>query len=278
MKKIKFIVACFALIGFLACDQEDAPFNRVYDSVNGQSLVSFQGSSSDLSVVINETGTVDVFIEVSTASSSDRTISISLDDSSTANPDNYTISTNSVVIPANEYIAMFTIDGVDNSVETTAESIIINIDSTSFESILGTTQHTVNIFQVCPVPADFFVGSYLIEQMSAQIDGYTLSHGSIVEVTAPSETVRSFQTEAYISYCGGSFFAFDINLVCDELIVPLLRTTCSCGGNFDDFFGPATSPESYDITDDSVIFLTFTDDYSSACNAPEQTTYRFTKQ
>ncbi len=277
MRKLKFIVTCLALIGFLACDQEDAPFNRVYDSVNGQSLVSFLGSSSDLSVVINETGSVDVLIEVSTASDSERTISISLDASSTANPENYTISTNSVVIPANEYVAMFTINGIDNSVETAAESIVINIDSTSFESILGSTQHTVSIFQVCPVPSDFFVGSYLIEQMTPQVDGYSLSHESIVEVTATEETVRSFDTEAYISYCSGTFFTFNINLVCDEFIVPLQATTCACAV-FDDWWGPAITPETYDISDDSVIFVTFTDDAQGDCGSPAQTTYKFTKQ
>ena len=276
MKKIKIIIASFLVFGFLGCDQKDN-INTVYDNVNGQTLIAFQGTSSDLSVVIDDTGSVDVTIESSTVSTSDRSVSVSVDPSSTANPENYSLSTTTVVIPAGTHFGTLTISGVDNSVETTAETIVLNIDSVSADSTINTNAHTVNIFQVCPVPAGFFTGNYLIEQTTPQIDGYSLSHGSVVEVTAPGETAREFQTEAYITYCAGTFFAFEINLVCNELVVPLGNTSCSCG-NAVDWWGPATVHETYDITDDQIVFLTFTDDVQTNCGAPAQTTYRFTKQ
>ena len=281
MKKTKFLFLTLILASFLACDKEDSNVYNTYDNVNGQTLISFDGNSSDLAVTIDDTGSVDVVIEASTVSTADRTVTISIDPESTANPENYSLSSNTVTIPANEYFGTLTITGTDISVETTAETIILNIDSTSVESVLGTTTHTVNIFQVCPVPSDYFVGSYLIEQMTPQIDGYSLSHGSVVDVYIPagaSPTVRAFQTEAYITYCSGSFFEFRINMVCNEFIVPSQGTTCACG-NFDDWWSAATTPDTYDITaGDDVLFVTFTDDTQGDCGTPAQTQYRFTKQ
>ncbi|OUR94015.1 hypothetical protein A9Q84_18410 [Halobacteriovorax marinus] len=276
MKKIKIIIASFLVFGFLGCDQDDT-INTVYDNVNGQTLISFQGTSSDLSVVIDDIGSVDITIESSTVSSSDRTVSVSVDPSSTANPENYALSSTSLVIPAGMYTGTITISGVDNSVETSSETIVLNIDSVSTDSTINSTAHTVNIFQVCPVPAGYFTGNYLLEQVSAQIDGYSLSHGSVVEVVETGETAREFQTEAYITYCSGTFFAFEFNLVCNELAVPNGNTTCSCG-NVSDWWGPATVNETYDVADDTVMFLTFTDDQQSDCGSPVQMTYRFTKQ
>jgi len=46
----------------------------------------------------------------------------------------------------------------------------------------------------------------------------------------------------------------------------------------EEWWGPATTPETYDVSDDNVILLTFTDDVQSNCGSPAQTTYRFTKQ
>lgn len=274
MKKIKLILVFFVMVTFLGCDQNDVPINTVFNG--SQTLVAFQGATSTLAVTIDATGTVTVTIEASTASTSDRTVNVSIDESSTANPENYSLSSTSVTIPANEYFGSLTINGVDNSVETVAETIILNIDSTSFDSTINSTQHTVNIFQVCPIPSAFFTGDYLIEQTSALVDGFTLSSGSVVEVVSTGETSRSFETAAYPTYCSATF-DFDINLVCNELIVPLQRTTCACA-TFDDFFGPAITAEMYDVNDDNIILLTFTDDVQSDCGTPAQTTYRFTKQ
>lgn len=277
MKNLKFIITSLLLVVFLSCDKDDAAMNRIYDNVNGQTLISFASNASDLPVVIDNDGSVEITIESSTVSTSDRTVNISIDPNSTANAENYMLSTNVVTIPANAYSGTFTIDAEDISVEPASESIIVNIDSAPEGSIVGRSTHTVSIFQVCPIPDDFFVGSYLIEQITPQIDGYSLSHNSVVEVYSTGDTQRSFQTEAYISYCSGTFFEFNINLVCNEFVVPLNSTTCACS-NFDDWWGPAITNSPYNLADDSVLEVTFTDDVQGDCGTPAQTTYRFTKQ
>jgi hypothetical protein len=276
MKKIKILTAFFALISILACEQEEENINNIYDPTSGQSLTSFSSSSSDLAVVIDGVGTVDVMFEVSSVSTSDRTISVSINEESTANPENYTLASNTVVIPANQHMGVLTIDGVDMSVETAPETIILDIADTSYDTVYNRSSHTVNIFQVCPIPADYFVGTYLLEQVSAYVDGPTLSDGATVEVVASGDTSRSFSTETYPDYCGGSFLDFRVNLVCNEFVVPNQDTICRCN-EVSDWFGPAVLNDSYDLSDDSELFITFTDDQQSDCGAPAQTRYKLTK-
>jgi hypothetical protein len=66
-------------------------------------------------------------------------------------------------------------------------------------------------------------------------------------------------------------------LTCGKIIVPSQETTCSCG-NATDWFTAAVNPESFNANDDSVFYITFTDDAQSDCGSPAQTTYKFTKQ
>lgn len=246
----------------------------VYDTVNGQLLASFAATTSDLAVVIDDEGSVDVQINVTTASSEDRTIGVSVDASSTAAAENYVVPS-TVTIPANQYTGTLTIQGIDNSVETTAETIVLMLDPVE-GAVVSTSPHVINIYQICPVPSDYFVGDYLIEQTTPYIDGPTLSDGSVVTVSA-NGTRRTFQSENYPQYCGGTFRTFTINLVCNEIIVPPNGTSCACS-QFDEWYAPAINPETYDLADDTVIFVTFTDDVLGDCGTPAQTTYRFTKQ
>lgn len=278
MKKFKILISSLIVIAFLGCSDKDDNSDTTFDNVNGQTLISFANTTSDLAVTIDDVGTVDVVIESTTISSSDRVINVTLDeDASTANTENYTILNTAVTIPANEYFGILTIDGVDNSVETSAETIVLNMDDSSTDYVYGTVSHTVNVYQVCPVPSDYFVGDYLIEQTSAQVDGYSLSHGTVVSVTAPTETQRVFTTTNYPTYCTTATMQFAINLVCNEFVVPFQDTTCRCT-SVTDWFGPAITNETYDISDDTVLYVTFTDDAQSDCGTPAQTTYKFTKQ
>lgn len=270
MKKIAFIL--IAAIFFISCDENE---QKYFDNINGQTLAFFDKSSSNLEIEIDQTGSNDIQIGVTTLSSSARTISVSVDlDNSTAAVDTYTVPT-TVTIPANEYFGTLTVTGVDNNVETTPESVILKLESVE-NGIVSSTNHTISVYQICPIPDTFITGDYLIEQTSAYVDGPTLSDGSVVTVTA-NGTSRTFATEAYPDYCGGTFFDLTFNLVCGEIVGQNANTTCSCG-NVNDWFTAGNTNETYDLNDDTVFFFTFTDDTQSDCGTPAQTTYRFTKQ
>lgn len=129
----------------------------------------------------------------------------------------------------------------------------------------------------CPVSSDSFVGDYLIEQISAEVDGPTLSTGTIVTLSVGETSVaRVFQTANYPNYCS-DLRDFTIELICGEINIPNQNSGCACGDGGDWFTNPIVK-ETYDPEDDSVFLVTFTDDAQSNCSSPAQTTYRFTKQ
>ncbi|MDB4304165.1 hypothetical protein N9934_05195 [Desulfosarcina sp.] len=273
MKKIKIaLLSSFVLLGLITSCEDNVV---IYDPATGQTLAFFTETSSDLPVLINESTTVELELGVSTLSASDRTVVISIDPSSTAAAENYDIPS-SAVIPANEYFGTISVTGVDNTVETTAETIILNIGTVEGTEVAGNATHTLSIFQVCPVAETAFTGDYLIEQTSPFIDGPTLQDGDVITIVNDGGTARSFLTSRYVLYCGTPM-PFEFTLVCNSLIVPFQNTNCSCG-NVVDWFGPADVPESYDPNDDSVFFLTFKDDIQSDCGPTAETTYKFTKQ
>lgn len=247
----------------------------VFDNINGQTLAAFDRSSSDLAVIINENGSLTVQVNVTTASSSDRTINFSVvPETTTALAENYTISGTSVTIPANEYNGFITIDATDVSIETTPQVLSLRLDSVD-GGIVNSTVHNVSIFQVCPVEETFFTGMYLIEQTSPYVDGPTLDDGSVVEVRAEG-TSRIFASNRYPDYCTTPL-DFTINLVCNEFVVPVQDTNCRCA-DASDWFGPATVNDTYDVSDDTILNVTFADDRLADCSPTAQTSYRFTKQ
>lgn len=270
MKKILLIFV--AVIAFISCDENE---NKIFDNENGGTLAVFNTASSSLQVVVDDMGTVDITIGVTTVSTSDRVVSVTVDDeASTANPENYSFN-NTVTIPAGEYNGTITVTGVDNSVEIAAETIVLKLSSVD-GGIVSSESHTISMFQICPVPEGVFSGMYLIEQVSAEIDGPTLSDGSIVEVSIIDELTRKFNTQNYPLYCSAET-TFQFKLVCNEIFVPTQNSICACGSGTG-WFSAATTPNSYDVNDDTEFFMTFTDDTQSNCGSPAQTTYKFTKQ
>ena len=197
-------------------------------------------------------------------------------DKSTADIQNYTVSS-SVVIPAGEYFGNLVINGVDVTAETTPELLYLDIVSFSDETaVISPTTLEVSVFQFCPIAPGLFTGNYLIEELTPFVDGPTLSHNTVVTLVATSETGRRFATKNFPNYCNTNM-NFNFSLVCGEVIVASnLQGNCSCNGAF--FFGPATTPSTYNVADDSVFEMTFTNDVTGDCGAAVQTTYRFTKQ
>ena len=131
---------------------------------------------------------------------------------------------------------------------------------------------------ICPVPETFMVGEYFIEEITPYVDGPTFDDMSIVTVKVGDfSTERFFFTSNYPDYCTTPN-DFRFTLVCGNILVPLQESNCACGSGADYFGPPLGDPSTYDLADDSVFDLTFGNDLQSDCVAPEDTTYRFTKQ
>ncbi|MDC3387959.1 DUF4843 domain-containing protein [Flavobacteriaceae bacterium] len=269
----KLLLALITVVTITACSDSEPP---IYDNIDGQTLVTFKTNASNLEILVDDVGEADIEVNVTTASSTDRVYDIVIDtENSSALADTYTIPS-TVTIPANEYTGTIKVTGVDIDVETSAETVVISLSTP--EAILTEGNHTINIFQVCPIRVGYMEGDYLITQVSAFIDGPTLNDGAIVELVATGATTRNFQTPAYIDYCATPLpGGFSFNLVCGEIVVPSQDSNCTCGDGTD-WFTEAIVNETYDIADDTDFLVTFTDDTIANCGPAAQTTYRFQKQ
>ena len=110
--KIAFL-SLTLLLFFSSCDEE---VDRViYDGIaaSDRTLLTLPESSFNLPVVDSESSSIDITINASTISSSDRTFDIELDvDETTANMDAFTLPT-SVTIPADSYEGILTVNWTD---------------------------------------------------------------------------------------------------------------------------------------------------------------------
>lgn len=130
---------------------------------------------------------------------------------------------------------------------------------------------------VCNLDPESFVGDYLIEEITPYVDGPTFDDGSVVEVlVGASDTERLFFTANYPDYCSTPN-DFIFQFICGVIFVPFQESNCVCNDGTD-FFGPAENPSNYDPNDDSVFFITFSNDTQSDCGPPVDTTYMLTKQ
>jgi hypothetical protein len=275
MRKIKFLTLFFATAVFLSgCKQNE---NVQFDTVNGQTIASFQGANASMPVDINTgVGSVDVQLNVTTSSTTDRTVNVSVvTEKTTADAAMYSFNS-SVIIPAGSYNGTLSINGTSTGLNAgDAKALVLAVSSIDNGSV-STSEHTVNLFLVCPVPEGLYTGSYLIEQTSPYVDGPSLSDGSIVDVTALDNDTRIFQSENYPQYCN-TFRDFTFNLVCGQVTIDTQDTNCRCA-DATGWFSAPTVPETFSLTDDSTFLLTFTDDTKGDCGPPQQTTYKFTKQ
>ncbi len=291
MKTIKYIILSFIAVTMVACEKEEAAVNTIFDVDGGQSLVDFSRSSSNLPVLINEVGSVNVTVNVTTRSSSDRTVSISVDPSSTADAENYTVPT-SVTIPANEYQGVFTIDATDVSVEPDAETIILNIDGFSGANVtLAGNQHVVSLFQVCPVPDTFLVGDYMLSDVTATVgpgNGTVNFPTGVVTISIPVDAdgdvidpvLRQFTTPLLPAFTPNPL-RVQFGLVCGRIVFQERTTTLSCdgGATFYNFATAGSNNSFFDesFVDDTSFIINYTEDVDGSCGGPFLSSFMLTK-
>ena len=280
MKKIKIaLLSAFAILGSLtSCDENIV----IYDPETGQTLAFFTNGSSNFAVLIDQSGTLDIELGVSTISSSERTVAVSIDASSTADAQNYTIAS-SVTIPANEFFGVLTVTAIDNTIETSAETIVINIDGVDGAEVAGNASHTISLFQVCEITPGTFVGDYFLEHLSNSAACFAVAtfEDQVVSIISTGDTSRSFTANFLGGYSiGQPDSTVPFSLVCNEVIVGSdIATFLACAGEPSIVLGPAIVPANYDSADDSVFELSLTENPGGGCgcNSP-QVTFRLTKQ
>ncbi|WP_299128316.1 hypothetical protein [uncultured Winogradskyella sp.] len=281
MKNIfKFLTIAAIATSLTSCEEDLI----VFDPVNGQELVGFSSAAYDLPIEIDATGALQVEVDVSNVSTSDRTFSISViddEENTTVDPSVYTVP-NSVTVPAGSNKGVFTIDGVDNGVETTPETLVLEIAGNA-GSVLSIQRATVSVFEVCPLGEGVtFTGDYRINLFggSGLFGCSVFPDDGVVTINATSDFDRSFEAQ-YILDCGfGSFPTdFEFSLICFETVFKFVDTGVGCGGNDVNLsVDQGSFAGQYDPADDSSFTVIITDNVESDCGGgPVLSGYTFTK-
>ena len=278
MKKIA-ILFIGVLFLFTSCEETESP---IYDG--SQTLAYFNGTSSTLEVEINNTNTIDLSVGVSTLSSTARTVSVSVDeDNTSATSGMYSFPT-TVTIPANEFFGTLTVTGMDDGLTTAGETLSIRIDSVD-GGVGSSAVHTVSLIEICPIDETFATGMYTLDFVSEGVAaaGFAPALGTGINVElvgGTASTERIFNVKCYPSFGFSNppaDFSFSFvcgNTVSNGLVSPQVSGV-GCGGSI--AFGPAPSPGSYTVGDDTSITIIFAEDTEEICGSVATTTYTLTK-
>jgi hypothetical protein len=274
---IQIIIVCLFIT---SCgDQEEV----IYDPATGQTLAFFDSTTTTLEIEINDSNTATIEVGVSTISSSDRTLTISVDASSTATPAMYSFNS-SVTILANEYYGTINFTGIDDGLTSEGATLTLNIDPIA-GGVVSSQNHTINLIEICPVATTFGTGMYTLDFVSGGVGaaGFApaLGTGIAVElINGSGATERTFNVKCYPSFGFSNAPAdFSFNLVCGTTIsngiVDGQVSGVGCGGSI--AFGPAASPGTYTVGDDTNMTLIFAEDTAEICGSVATTTYTLTK-
>ena len=281
MKKliIPFLIA--VTLVFQACEPTESV---IYDG--SQTLAYFDGISATLEVEINSTGEITIPVNVSTLSSSERTITVSaVEAASSATAGQYSFNS-TVTIPANTYFGSMTLTGIDDGLTTDGVVLILQIDSVEGGNPSPDT-YQVRIVEICPIDASFAIGNYTATWVSGGIAaagfapmlgaGETIALGQGV-----GSTERTFQTKIYPTLSIGAVINWNFGMVCEEIITQdqpdADSTALACPGQPTLEVG-GIGGGSYTTGDDTTLTLVFREDADGgSCGTEGITTIELTKQ
>jgi|TARA_B110000114_G_C15088571_1_gene397376 hypothetical protein len=141
MKKFRILSALFVFGSFMACEQNDAIIDNVYDN-SGQTGVGFTASSTSVAVR-PEGASATLVVQATTTSTTARSYDVVVDATSTGAIGDYTVGT--VTIPADSYDGTLTVSFVDtNLAEGVAYTLVLDLDLPAGVAVVGSKMSTIN--------------------------------------------------------------------------------------------------------------------------------------
>ncbi|NER18680.1 hypothetical protein [Spongiivirga citrea] len=163
MKKLVYTL----LIGLIICSC-DKDSQVTADSQGDQFLLGFDATSFDLPVTVDGVSEISVPVGISNVSDTDRSFTISVDESSTASSAEYTIPS-TFVVPAGENIGTFVVTGNFDAVpDAVTNTIVVNIDEVTGGVLNSRPSATISIFRFCPSD---LAGTYVAVSSGTSTDG-----------------------------------------------------------------------------------------------------------
>tara|TARA_R110002020_G_scaffold296658_1_gene512243 strand:- start:3606 stop:4454 length:849 start_codon:yes stop_codon:yes gene_type:complete len=154
MKKYLAIL-CVAFISLVSCEEDPI----IYDSSNGQTLAQFTAETASLPTPEDGAST-QLTVLVSTKSDVERSITVEVDESSTASADQYAIS--NLVIPAGSFSGIITISSNFDAIpEQGSTYLVLNLTGIqNSETVVEKSTYTLELFRKCPIVLEDLVGTW----------------------------------------------------------------------------------------------------------------------
>ena len=175
MKKflLKFSIVAVLIATLSSCDEDQVIFN----GSGPGSLAAFAVERGALPAV-DATTTTTVVVNVANATSTDRTIVVSVDPSSTALPSEYEIVTSTLVIPAGSYNGNIIVKNKYDALEDgVTKLLVLNLESVE-DATVAAGNYTLKIFKFCAFVRADFLGEWVCTETGEAPYGSTFTAGA----------------------------------------------------------------------------------------------------
>lgn len=270
MKKIIYILSLILIM--TSCD-DFSP--GTFDG--NQTLVYFNDSSANLDVIVDATGTIEVQVNTTTLSNSDRTVTFEIvEEDSNADDENYEIPSFSATIPAGEYFASFVVEGIDNSVEPEPRLLVLQLVDAGSDAVISDAVLEISIKQVCPIPDDFMVGTYTLDDSG----GFpNFNSGIDVELSVGEvSTQRQFEATFLPTTGVAQNVVVTIDLACNIFIIQEIDINVQCSGPPYLVTSAGGDNSGYSIDSDVVHVINYLEDPEASCGDTSVQNITLTKQ
>lgn len=183
MKKflLKFSMVAILIATLSSCDEDKVIFN----GSGVGSLASFATDKGALPAVDDST-TSTIIVNVANATSTDRTIVVSVDPSTTALPSEYEILSNTLIIPANEYQGKIQVKtNYDVLQDGVTRELVLKLESVE-DATISSSLYTLKIFKYCAFVREDFLGEWIGREDGEEPYAATFTAGE-----APNEILIS---------------------------------------------------------------------------------------
>lgn len=282
MKLYKYNLLILGMIAAVlsSCgDPDDAVFSG---KSNEQTLITMDQTSLDLGVINNDQGSIEVQVDVTTKTDTDRSFDIALVDSITDDTPNMDYDfDNSVVIPAGEFTGSFTVTGVDQGLTDEEYQLGFIIDKAETESVkLESEIARIKAQRICPIPEDFLVGQYEVEDVSAGIGPAqdppqeNIVSGTVNVKIGKTSTDRVFT----VNVIGGSSKEIKLSFVCGKIKFSRLDLGIYCTQGTPYVWDEATNNTTYDVQQEQDSYtIKYQEDPEGSCGGPFESSFSLTK-
>ncbi|WP_299676867.1 hypothetical protein [uncultured Dokdonia sp.] len=282
MKKIKYLLlVTMSIIAFISCDDDSEFGSGIQDS--DPTIISLNQTSESVFLSIGESIELDFSINASKTSNVDRVITLELNEATSLPSESFTVSPMQVTIPANEFVANFSVTITENQGMPSEDNLILDIpESAEYQISTLFPSLNINVNVVCPVEDTEFIGNYQLTNITPVDFGNLYAEGQIVNISA-GDVLGERMFEAVVLEdldIGQPATILTFNLVCDSVVLPPNQpTNLQCGGSLD--LGPAIGDVlgSYTTGDDSEfeIVIGYNEPGTATCAMASDAVIRLTK-